>query len=301
MHEPSPEFTRFLEWQTRTTLRRGDRFADDRPASSRLPRLARIAALVLASLFAGAGAVVAAERIQESRELEVLLEQNRVRGELAARRVAAAKELEAAARRAYEMGSQSITSTFGATLRVAELEREAAHLELDRAELVGARREVDLRLSAPLVGTRDLVSEHLRVDAAYHARVLEVRETDEAFATAAYESGVVPRAELRRATRLADAVRLDVRRTEERLALRADFAVGRIEALDCERRDLVGGAEHRKRALESSAKHLRESLEEARIIESQGMGTGLVQPLEMELDLVEVESDLVELELELLR
>ncbi|MEM9383362.1 MAG: hypothetical protein AAGB93_25695, partial [Planctomycetota bacterium] len=284
LHEPSPEFTRFLEWQTRTTLRRDERFDEERAAGSRLPRLARMAALVLASLIAGAGAVVAAERVQESRELEVLLEQNRVRLELAERRVAAAKELESAAKSAVEMGRRSVTSTFGATLRVAAMERDAARLALDRAELVGARREVDPRLSAPLVGTRDLASERLRVDAEYQARVLEVRETDEQYARARFESGVSPRADLRRATRDAEAARLDAARTAERLALRADFLLDRIDGIACERLDLVGGAEHRRRALEARAKHLREALEEARQIEANGMGAGLVGPLELELD-----------------
>ena len=80
----------------RAELRRSERFEP----LPRVLRVARVAALVLVSLFAGGGAAFAVERIQESREIELLLQRNRLRVELAERRQWARELGEAARRRA---------------------------------------------------------------------------------------------------------------------------------------------------------------------------------------------------------
>ena len=81
-HEPDSQFVEHLEWQIRSSLRRRDRFA--LPVPSGALRVARTAALVLLSLMGGAGAVVAAERIQDSRERELLLAQTSIEVDMAA-------------------------------------------------------------------------------------------------------------------------------------------------------------------------------------------------------------------------
>ena len=300
-HAPSPEFSRFLEWQTRTALRRDRRFSESSSPSGALQRMTRVAALVLVSLFVGAGAVVAAERIQESRALDVLLAQNQLRLELAQRRVEAARKVEETTRVRVSQGIAPQASVRRVTLRVAELEREATRLQLDRDELAAAQREVDRRISAPLVRGRDFVHERLRVDADYRARMLEIHEKDEASLKIQYQSGMIPRGELRQAQRVAAASRAESARLTERMALRAEFVAGQIDGVTCERRDRIAAAEHRGRVLDAEAEHLRTSLEEARVFEANGLASGLVAPLELELEALEVEQGLVELELELLR
>ena len=59
-HEPDPDFTRFLEWQTRTEVRRRARFAVPPRSLPHLPRWARVAALVCLSLFAGGSGITRA-------------------------------------------------------------------------------------------------------------------------------------------------------------------------------------------------------------------------------------------------
>ena len=107
IHEPSPEFTRFLEWQTRTELRREARF---RPVRRRAPILARwtqMAALVLFSVVLGGGAVYAMERLEDSRAVEVLIERNRLETELAERALGFSAESFGNTVEAQEVGAAS--------------------------------------------------------------------------------------------------------------------------------------------------------------------------------------------------
>ncbi len=309
IHEPGPEFTRFMEWQTRTELRRRDRFESPSVAShrsalrstGRVARLTRIAALVLVSLFCGAGVVIAAERIQDSRQLEILLERNGLLLELTERRVAAAVDIHERERLLHEQGMVSDTGVMRAQTRVGDLVRDRDHLRLDREEMVASRRGVDERLSAHLVGPRDFVSEHLRIDKASIEGDRELRARQEAIARAQYEAGIRSRSDLIEAAHAAATVDEDIARIDERLALRADFLLGRIEAFECESRDLVGDAKFRRTRLASEAARIATLLERAVHMEAAGLGSGDVLRLQGERDAVEVELRLIDLELELLR
>ena len=301
IHDPSPEFTQYLEWQTRTELRREKRFSRPSPSMPRLTRVARIAALVLFSLFSGAGVVIAAERIQESRELEIMLDRNRVVLELAERRIATAGEVQERERLLFESGFIPQSEMTATSVWIGELERDRDHLRLDRVEMETARRKVDGRLSAPLVGPRDFVSEHLRIDKNHLARIVEARASQEATVRAGYESGRETTAVLLDAQFAARAALDEVARIDARLALRADFLVGRLGALECENRDLIGDAEFRRAGYQRQAEQLDTQLEHARRVEAQGFGAGDVTRLQSERDIVGVELKLIDLELELLR
>ena len=305
-HEPSPDFHRFLEWQTRTTLRRGERFGGHAHPrgprwSSGLPRVARLAALVLVSLFAGAGAVVAAERLQDSRVLAVLLEDNRLRLELAERRVQSAREAEASARLRVEQGLAPGVSVLGFQLRLAQSERDLTLQVTDREELAAAGRTVDERLSAPLVHGRDFVRERLETHLTFHERALELFRKEAAIRKAQVESGNLPASVLFEVEDEAAALRSELERTVERLALRGDFVAGRVEAEACERRDRIAGAEHRLRHLDVRQAALERDLEHQRVLQANGLSSGEVGPLELARDELRVERELVLLELELLR
>jgi len=309
IHEPGPEFTRFMEWQTRTELRRRDRFESPSftsrrstlQATGRVARVTRIAALVLVSLFCGAGVVIAAERIQDSRQLEILLERNGLLLELTERRVAAAVDIQDRERLLHEQGMVSETGMMRAGSRVVALERDRDHLRLDRAEMETSRRDVDDRLSAQPVGPRDFVSEHLRVDKASLGGVRELRARQEAIALAQYEAGMRVQSDLIEAAHATASAGEDIARIDERLALRADFLLGRIEAFECESRDLVGDAEFRRTRLAGEAARIATLLERAQQIEAAGRGSGDALRLRGERDAIEVELLLIDLELELLR
>lgn len=301
LHEPSPEFLSHLEWQTRTELRRRERFAPVPLRMPRLMRVARSAALVLVSLTVGASAVLAVGRLQDSRELGIRLERNRVLVELAERRVESAQERLEMQRVRYEQGLSPLGGVGEAERRFAGSVVERDHLRLDREELNSARRAPDLRLSAPLVGPRDFVSEHLRLDKSHSARLVELFDADEQVAELRFAQGLISHGEAERASRETELAVAALERLDERLALRADFLLERLDAATCELRDLVTGAEHRRRVLTGEVESLARELLRAEALEAAGRAAGAAEPLRAELDALAVELQLIDLELELLR
>ena len=201
----------------------------------------------------------------------------------------------------YQQGAAPQDELFAATAWVAELERDRDHLRLDRAEMEAARSEVDVRLSAPLVGPRDFVSEHLRIDRMHLERIVDLRTKQEAIAEARFEGGMATSSTFAEAKHLAQLVRSEVAQIDARLALRAEFLLERIDALECENRDLIGDAEFRRARYQSQAKQLDTQIEYARRLEESGLASGDVTRLRSERDVVEVELRLIEFELELLR
>ena len=75
IHEPTPEFTRFLEWQVTSAVRRQTRFAE--PPRRASVKYLGIAALVVVSILVGAGGVTAAGRIQANEQTRTLLARRR--------------------------------------------------------------------------------------------------------------------------------------------------------------------------------------------------------------------------------
>lgn len=305
IHEPSLEFTRHLEWQTRTELRRAQRFqasAEGPSSAGALARGMRIAALMLVSLLAGAGGVVAAERIEESRALEILLERNRVLTALAERRVESARASLEQREVMVKAGRAPSTASMEAKLRLGEALRERDLLAIDRVELTEAGRAVDLRISAPLVGPRDLVSERMRVERGHLGEIAEVRGTLAEIAESGYRAGIVPSTAMEEAKHAVALVTAEIARIDDRLALRSDHVLGRVEGAEAEQRDLIAEAESRGEVLRLRVERLSAALELVRRRVAVGDApTTEEDRIADELDTVQVELELNALELELLR
>src|SRR5688500_7131150 len=148
--EPDPAFLDHLEWQLRTELRREARFAprEVAPAWRRL----KTAALIAASLALGGATVVAAERVQQSREAEILAAQAQVRIDLQrSRSELAAKRLADASMRVGAGIATQAELERAEQVQTSELAR-LRRLALDLAEVELSGREPRDELDAPLVG-----------------------------------------------------------------------------------------------------------------------------------------------------
>lgn len=301
LHDPSPEFLRFLEWQTRSELRRRARFGPHPARRPRGLRLVRTAALVAFSLCSGAGALYALERIQGSRELEVLVEGNRLRGEFTERRVEAARERLAALEQRHREGFVALGEVRSAEAQLAELELAGRHLALDHEELLAAGRRPDRRPSAPPVGGRDFVREHLVLDRDLAQLRVERRQEDTQAATLRHEAGATSWSDPARA-RLGELLaRAELERLDRQLALRAEFRAGLLDAATCERRAMALDVEHQRTELEARADLTRRELERVEVLEEAGSLAGRSAPLREELERIELELRLTELQLESLR
>ena len=300
-HEPTAEFTRFVEWQTRTEVRRAARFSAETRRPRSVARWLRTAALVAASLFTGAGAVFAVERIQDSRALEIRVEQNALELQLAERRLELARSSLESERQLHEQGVISIEGVALAERRASALERERDQRRLESEELSLARRAVDRRLVAPLVGGRDFVAESLIIDRAFEARELELAQARLERVRLRVDQGIESSDALVDARTEANLVRVRLARIDQRLFLRGEFLAARIEARECEQRDRSEAIAVRLDGTFAEVQRVMQHLERAEMLEREGVAAGTVAPLQAELDRLDVERRLLELELELLR
>jgi len=297
-HAPTPEFLAHLERETRFAVRR----ADHRVAGPRAGLWGRLraAALVTLSLGAGAGVVLAAEHVQDARRVERALARNQVLVELATRRVTAVRELAERARIGHGAGMIDAATADDAARRLVTAERALRHMTLEREALaLGGEPlpraggmlggEVSLDLSAPLFGVRDFVSEHLRIDRDVCADAVERAQREAKRAAQLAQQGMVPILDVGVAElALADAERalVDV---DRRLALRAEFVLGRVSREECVRQDLLAAAESRRAAGEARLGHLRRTLGYAEQLHKAGVAPA---PNALRLELAEVEADL---------
>jgi hypothetical protein len=300
LHEPDADFARYLEWQTRTELRRAARFEPAQVRRAPFAPLLRSAALVLFSLFAGGGLVFAVEELQQSREAELLLERNALRVQLAERRVQVAGEALEREDQLYREGFNSIGSVQAARQRVAELERERDQLRLDRSELESSGRPANRDLWAPLVGSRDFVTESLHIDRRLaEARVAHARANLERL-TQLVDVGVVSQAELFDKRAMVERRAAELQGLDERLELRTRFLTGSLERRDLERLVRLEAAREQREALTADLEAAVAHLERTLVLEREGRLASGSAELQLKVDSLRVELQLIDLELELI-
>jgi hypothetical protein len=224
---PDPVFLEHLEWQLRTELRREARFAPSKAASPVWKR-ARTAALVAASLVLGGATVVAAERVQQSREAEILaakasvrIEAQRSRAELAEKRLA-----ETTARAAAGITTQAEVQRAELAHALESLVLQRAQVDLTEVQLSG--REPRDELDAPLVGGQDFVAERLQLDLLGARARLTEQESSTRWLERMAEAGFVASSELERARSEVLGFQGQAQAAVELLDLRRSFLSGAL-------------------------------------------------------------------------
>lgn len=301
IHDPSPEFTRFLEWQTRTAVRRAARFGAEVRAPRAAARFAKIAAVVVASVLAGASAVVAAEHIQEGRELRLHLETNRIQLELAERRVERAERERVRVAGLRDEGLVGDGEFARAAGEVLEATVARDHAALERDEMVAARRMPDRAITAPVIGRRDFVAEHLMLDIE-HASGRVDRLAKEAERVAALAGmGAVSLIERERSEARVEEARRGLALEQAQLDLRTSFVQGAIDAETCVRQAVLLPLESRREGLAATIDRTQSELELARERYRTGLvPSRVVDALEARLEEERAELEMVEAELEFL-
>ncbi len=303
VHEPTPEFLAHMERETLYALRR-----PAPRASAPLLRHLRTAALVVLALGVGAGCVVVAERVQDSRRIERELVRNSLRVELAERRFASLKTRTETFRTRHEAGVVSQSELSEAERRLLIAERTLRHVRLEREELDAGGKalarttepdgevELELDLTAPKLGQRDFVSEHLRIDREACSADLEHARRELERATALHGAGRVPESVPGNARAEVEKLERQLVSLDQRLAARAEFLAGRTTREQCELADLQRSAELRRADAKALVRLLRDDLARAEQLHSAGVAPA---PDELRLDLDQARSDLALVVLEL--
>lgn len=303
-HEPTPDFLRFLEWQVTTELRRRERFdgaTTTTPRSGRWFRTLRAAAMITVSLLAGAGVVIASEGIGEARQAKILQERNRTRIEVAERRVELAREELDRAGALVENGFASSSSLARSEAQFARVQGGLLHLQLVRDELAAGSVEPSSAetLTAPLVGGRDFVTEHLQVDLDLAQKDFEAARAEAQRTRLLVESGMAPTAELHEVEAVAEARRIDLDGLLARMTLRKAFLKGGLDPAEVERRTWLAKARHDLAVARAEIERLGRALELAHRYEAAGLESGRSASLEVELEAARADARIAELEIEL--
>lgn len=298
-HDPDPRFVEHLEWQLARALRRRERFA--RPESRGHWRVARTALLVGVSLLGGAGAVVAAERLQDSRERELLLARANVELELATARLDHAREVLGRAEELHREGFVSGPEVVERRGETEELERRVRAIELDLDEIRASGAPPRRELSAPPVRGRDFVTERLALERTGLEEALERARLDVERERQLVEHGVASGRELRAAederAALDESLELLLRRMDLRSGfLRGEHRADELVLLEEEARtasELAGVL----RAIELGRRELRRVEQ----LEAAGRAANESGAIRLDLKVLEGSERLLELELKTLR
>jgi hypothetical protein len=255
---------------------------------------------MMVCVIGGAGGVIGAEHLQQSREKELLLAKNSVQVETAKLLFDIEQERLDLAEVRWEQGLIGQKAVGEARMAADEATFELKRLELDGAEIEASGRAPDRRLTAPLVGNRDFVAEALRLErqraGALHQNLAGESQRAEALAAAGRISSV----EVSRARQRSLAHELELHAIDERLELRADFLLGRRDAWTTDLLEIRSRAQH---ALEQIEKTIDEIRAEYQMIQAR-VSAGVVSQTELTtaestLRRAEGELELRRLELEL--
>ena len=151
MHRPTPEFRDFLEGEIVREYRRDRSFA----------RL-RFAAILLGTLAAGTTAGLASAQIRENAQRDSLLQSAQSDLALVALRLELARARLADVQSKFKVGAVGQASVAAAESELRQMEAQAALEKLDVDEIRASSMPPRDDLNAPLVGTRDFVTERLQ-------------------------------------------------------------------------------------------------------------------------------------------
>lgn len=242
MHEPTPEFERFLEWQVTAAVRRQDRFSE--PARTGYRKYLAAAALVVVSMLAGAAGVTAAGQIQASQQKQLLLDQLQGEVQLAELRAAIAQTAaeEARSRAAVGVIPQADVAAAERALQSADLGLQRVRLHVEEVRRSG--QPVQDEVTSPLVDGRDFVTERLQLDQKETAMVAESATTAVKAAKARHAVGLSGELELIDVEAEAARALSDMRLAQDKLALRKRFLEGQVSVDAATRETVLLAARH---------------------------------------------------------
>lgn len=189
-HAPDSEFVERLHSQIGAEIRRRNRYAElPGPSPVEGPRWTRwlaqsplkaavaVAVLILLSMAVGGIVVAAAYQAQTNEQRDVLRQRARQQVDLARLRLDVAANALKLAERQTSTGVEPQDTLLDARFKLAEAQAQLQSAQLDLDEVNASGREPMTTVSAPLVGARDFVAEHWKIDLQIPKAALEAEQT----------------------------------------------------------------------------------------------------------------------------
>lgn len=293
MHEPTPEFARYLEWQVVTEVRRQSRFAE--PAKPAYGKYLGVAAMMIVSMLIGAGGVTAAGRMQVNQQKQRLLDQQQGEVQLAEMQLALAQKAADSAKRRVSLGisDSAESATSERDLRIASLSMERAKLNLQEVGL--SAQPVQDDLTSPLVGGRDFVAERLRLDQQAAAISADVAQQKVNRSKRLVDVGVADNLELLQVQAELARVTSELQIAQDKIALRQRFQSGSITAAEVTRQRQLLSARSELAAAESALSVATKRYERVQSLVQKGLATE-VEMLKAQLEMLSKRQDVVALQ-----
>ena len=212
MHRPTPEFRDYLEGEIVREFRRDRSFA----------RL-RIAAVIFATLAAGTTAGLASAQIRENAQRDSLLESAQSDLALIGLRLELARARVADVNSKFKVGVVGQVAVGAAESELRQMEAEAARARVNVDEIKVSSMPPRDDLNAPLVGTRDFVTERLQLDLFAAQQRLTATEQALAEAEPRFRVGMVSELSLQQAGMDVTRARAALGTLAERRKLRKEF------------------------------------------------------------------------------
>jgi hypothetical protein len=293
IHEPTPEFERFLRWQVTTAARRAERFM--RPAVPiRSRQYLRLAALVAASMLIGAFGMTATARLQENQHKQELLLQQQVDLRLAELKGQAARQALEDTQRRFAAGTAGRDVLDGAVMdeRLALFDYERAKLKY--AEVLSSGQPPREDIASPAVGGRDFVGERLQLDR--QSALVRLQAAQQAYdaVTHRYAVGLAGEVALFQAQCDVENARSAAQSLDEQLGLRQRILSGAITAEQGSRERQLVMANHELRVAQS---RLRLATRRLDLVRQSATGiAGKTDLIRAQLDQLEAQQEIATLQ-----
>jgi len=289
IHEPTPEFDRFLEWQVTSALRRHDRFAE--PASSGYRRYRSAAAAAIVALLVGAVAGASPGRIQDSQQKTFLLQQQQSELQVAQAQVSLAESLAQNLKRRADVGTAPPEDVVTAERHLQETVLKVQRIQLNLEEVRISGRSAQDDLTAPRVSGRDFVTERLLLEQKAAAMTTDAAERTLRDAQKRFDVGLVPSLEVDEARSALVRAVTEANGVREKIALRERLLAGKLTPEETTRQRLLSAAKNEMVALTAECDVLEKRFTTLEAQFKAGV-TGEVDVLRARLEMVSRKQDL---------
>lgn len=295
-HSPDRAFRDGLEREVLLAFRDETRFVAQR--DSRRRRTVHSTLLLFLGILLGVGTGFASNQVQDTQQRRLLLEEAESRLRLATLRLELATSDHAVAQKRHEVGAISQEVAMAAETAMKEMEANLQRIRLEIEEVAITARPARDELTAPLVGTRDFVSERLQLRTPVLERQLRAAEARAAIEKVRTESGIAPPVDLVEAESGLARATGEMQLLVNALELRGRFLSGQLAPEEVARRRRQFEIQNAVAQLRLRIRAAEERHEIARVRQQMDVVTH-ADVLRAQLEMLELQSQMEHLILEL--
>jgi hypothetical protein len=300
-YEPDNQFVENLEWQLSSEFRRASRLKSS-PGKIAIPRRIVAIALTIGVLMTGVAVTKAADYIKESWQKKIEIARVETEVELKMVQLESIREMATDIKTRVSNGliREDEYQAMKIAVKTAELDFKKSQLNLEEVQMSGEipRNE----LYAPLVGSRDFVSERLKIEILEVELILEQLKIPLKRAKQLVEQNMAQRADMEAIQGAIAGHKSKIEKIQRQLDLRKRFLAGEITAREVELEGRLKAAENNFHAAQAKVDSLNKQLNRFQALEAQGaISHTEIRQMEFALDAAQAELKLATLEMDVLK